>query len=195
MGRDDVLVNEDCTRTLEDDFEEEEPLVATPILDGTSPWQKLMLPSLGNLLVGYNMSIMEWALKWVDVANNSEPTPSMHAVVLAGALSGCIVGMLLLGYIGDRIGRGKAMGLTLTTVLFGALGCSTFVVGDHMFMQLAIWRFVVGVGMGGIYPLSAVSAAEGTAEGDTLTKEVSVGLSFSTQMLGESVSLCQPRVF
>merc|ERR1712166_900313 len=127
-----------------------------------SSWLRpLLLPSLSNMLVGYNMSIVEWALQWLQAAETAEKASGeLHAMVLSAALAGCIIGMIGLGAAGDMIGRKKSLFLTLAIALLGVIGCAVLTGGSHKTEQLVFWRFVAGVGMGGVYPLAAVTAAE-----------------------------------
>ena len=70
---------------------------------------------------------------------------------------------LTFGYVGDALGRGPALRLTMAMSILGAL-TSSFAVPinsdpSSIFTFLAITRFFLGVGVGGVYPLSATIAA------------------------------------
>jgi PHS family inorganic phosphate transporter-like MFS transporter len=70
-----------------------------------------------------------------------------------------------MGYVGDCVGRSRAMVLTLCFTVFGAFCSAVLPWGspDFVYTVLAACRFILGVGIGGVYPLSAVKAAEGGA--------------------------------
>jgi len=79
-------------------------------------------------------------------------------------LVGAILGQLSFGYIGDCLGRSKALQLTMAMSILGALA-SAFAVPitddpKTVFTFLSITRFFLGMGVGGVYPLSATIAAE-----------------------------------
>ena len=76
---------------------------------------------------------------------------------------GAIVGQLLFGALADLMGRRIIFIVTCSLVILGAL-LSAFAVDSTssfgIFSQLALWRFVLGVGVGGEYPLSAAITSE-----------------------------------
>lgn len=72
------------------------------------------------------------------------------------ALFGAAIGPIIFGYIGDKIGRKYTYWITITILIVGAIG-SAFSTG---FVILFVWRFILGVGIGGDYPLSATIVAE-----------------------------------
>ena len=80
-------------------------------------------------------------------------------------------GMVGLGYVGDAVGRNQAMVITLSVMAAGALLSGLLPWGS----DTAVWallcasRFLIGVGSGGVYPLSASKAVEDSG-GDTTAK-------------------------
>lgn len=67
-----------------------------------------------------------------------------------------------MGYAGDMLGRNAAMTFTLTLVAIGAVGSAAFSWGDPtvVYAVIIVCRFFLGIGVGGVYPLSATKAAE-----------------------------------
>jgi len=97
-------------------------------------------------------------------------------VILGVVFAGAVVGMGGMGYLGDIMGRKRAYCLTMFFIVLGSLGAAVLPWGpahdttdNSVFMILAVVRFVLGVGVGGLYPLSAVKAAESTSEGENIT--------------------------
>jgi MFS transporter, PHS family, inorganic phosphate transporter len=100
----------------------------------------------------------------------STPGPGPQEVVNIATLSGCIVGMILFGVLGDIYGRRKMYGIELIVLIVGTFGVlissNGFATGDGLngSMDIESWliffRFVSGVGIGGDYPLSAVIVSE-----------------------------------
>jgi PHS family inorganic phosphate transporter-like MFS transporter len=76
-----------------------------------------------------------------------------------------------MGYAGDVLGRNHAMTLTLSLVTFAAIMSAVAPQGspDSVYATIIVMRFILGIGVGGIYPLSATKAAEdGGKGGDTI---------------------------
>lgn len=78
---------------------------------------------------------------------------------------GCIIGQLSMGYFGDKLGRNYALLATFFIGIVGALCSSIFVMGsaEDIYGNIVIFRFVLGIGCGGVYPLTAAKAAEDAA--------------------------------
>ncbi|TFK45738.1 metabolite transporter [Heliocybe sulcata] len=80
------------------------------------------------------------------------------------AFAGTVVGMIVFGYLSDRIGRKFGM-MTATCIIavFSALSAASS--GAHhslagMLSMLSACRFILGIGVGAEYPCGAVAAAE-----------------------------------
>jgi MFS transporter, PHS family, inorganic phosphate transporter len=72
-----------------------------------------------------------------------------------------------MGYAGDVLGRNAAMVLTLSLVVLGAFLSSAAPYGTPtaVYIVIIIARFILGIGAGGVYPLSATKAAEDSGHG------------------------------
>ena len=103
------------------------------------------------------------------------PGPSKEEVINIATLAGCIVGMILFGRLGDTYGRRKMYGIELIVLIIGTVGVlmssngfttnngtkspngfTTTGVNGSMSIEswLIFWRFVSGVGIGGVsYPV------------------------------------------
>ena len=77
---------------------------------------------------------------------------------IQAGLIGMAFGSVLLGWIGDRIGRKKAYFSCLTLMFIG----STFCFYANSTTDLFVWRLVMGFGMGGITPLATTLVSEWT---------------------------------
>jgi len=73
-----------------------------------------------------------------------------------------MIGQLALGYAGDVLGRTRAMTLTLSMACLGAVLSALAPTGSasDVYIVIISFRFLLGVGLGGVYPLSATKAAE-----------------------------------
>lgn len=79
-------------------------------------------------------------------------------------LSGTLLGQVLFGFLADLNGRKKMYGIELVLLIGSTLGvvmCSQGYNGNmSIYAWLIWWRFMVGVGVGADYPLSATITAE-----------------------------------
>lgn len=72
--------------------------------------------------------------------------------------------MLIFGFLADKFGRRRLYGLELVLVIFSTLGMAQASTGINNSMNILpwiiFWRFLMGLGIGAEYPLSAVITAE-----------------------------------
>ncbi|KAL2317560.1 hypothetical protein Fmac_031436 [Flemingia macrophylla] len=89
------------------------------------------------------------------------PTQVNNAIT-GVALCGTIAGQLFFGWLGDKLGRKKVYGITLVTMVGCALasGLSFGSTANSVVASLCFFRFWLGFGIGGDYPLSAVIMSE-----------------------------------
>lgn len=94
--------------------------------------------------------------KWFEV-------PSVIASTMIGvALMGTVIGQLVFRRLGDLVGRRHVYGVSLIMMVVGSIGCgfSFSVLTPMVFVTLGFFRFLLGVGIGGDYPLSATIMSE-----------------------------------
>ena len=88
--------------------------------------------------------------------------PNVAAAVNGVALCGTLAGQLFFGWLGDKLGRKRIYGLTLILMVFSSIG-SALSFGSSptaVMATLCFFRFWLGFGIGGDYPLSATIMAE-----------------------------------
>lgn len=120
---------------------------------------------MGNLHGQYNFQSIAIAL--IILRDSYPQTKLENAACLCVVFAGAVFGQLIFGYIGDLLGRNRAMFLTNFFCVIGAAGSAIFVVKKSsatLYASIAVWRFILGMGVGGVYPLSATSASESTTE-------------------------------
>lgn len=87
-----------------------------------------------------------------------------YTAMLCATLAGSMIGQVVFGVLGDLFGRKRMYGLLLVIILWATLGLAASADGSHSSMSIAAWlftwRFLMGFGIGGDYPLSAVIASE-----------------------------------
>jgi PHS family inorganic phosphate transporter-like MFS transporter len=87
---------------------------------------------------------------------------NLDLTVKGMALVGTLLGQIFFGLMGDRGGRKRVYGWTLWIMIAASLLNAATAWGHRaaFLAQFCIWRFVLGVGIGGDYPLSAVITSE-----------------------------------
>jgi len=106
---------------------------------------------------------------------------TLDSVVFAGA----IIGQLFMGLAGDLCGRKRALVLTNLFTALGAL-CSAFCSwgpATTVYTVITISRFVLGVGVGGKYPLAGTVSSEGKSAKKSQAKsalEIAFGFFWQT---------------
>lgn len=88
--------------------------------------------------------------------------PAVVTALVAVALAGTVIGNLVFGTLGDRIGRRRVYGFSLVLMVFASFA-SGFSVGRTrgcVLSSLCFFRFLLGIGIGGDYPLSATIMSE-----------------------------------
>ena len=119
-------------------------------------------------------------------------TPDMKNGVSNAALIGSVLGQLSFGLAGDALGRKWCFLLTTCLIIVGCLGSAAAAAGaagsvagraspagggwadagaapaglaNDVYAQLALWRGILGFGVGGEYPLAGTISSEGAKKG------------------------------
>ena len=130
-------------------------------------WRAIAVAGSGFLTDSYDnfiVSLLVPMIGYVYFEDNHNNVPNFEAGWLKAASSyGNLVGQLVFGVLGDLIGRKKIYGIALIILVVGALGCSMAAQpakGFSIITVISIWRFILGVGVGGDYPVSSVITSE-----------------------------------
>jgi MFS transporter, SHS family, sialic acid transporter len=182
----------------------------------TGRWLALLAAFLGWLFDGFEMGIFgvvgKDALKSMLGSNNQGDVDVWFGIVVALFLVGAAAGGVLFGWLGDRVGRVRAMSLSILTYALCTGGCGL----AQTPLQLALLRFLAALGMGGewalgvalvmeVWPQGAGSFLKGVSVrawlagtigaaanlGFALVALLSVGLSSVLQELREFLEWCQ----
>ena len=102
---------------------------------------------------------------YYHVPGRGEPgrlPPRLEAAISGVTFCGMIVGQLLFGWLGDKVGRKKFYGKTIMLMIMGSFlsGLSFGNSAGGVMATLCFFRFWLGVGIGGDYPLSATIMSE-----------------------------------
>ncbi|XP_030443973.2 probable inorganic phosphate transporter 1-9 [Syzygium oleosum] len=118
-----------------------------------------------------------------DDPDEIQTPAAVTSTMVAIALLGTVIGQLVFGRLGDRIGRRRVYGLALVLMVVGSVGCgfSICTTRNCVLGSLGFFRFVLGVGIGGDYPLSATIMSEFA---NKRTRGAFIAAVFSMQGLG-----------
>jgi PHS family inorganic phosphate transporter-like MFS transporter len=144
------------------------------------------LAMASNFSAAYNTFNISLALALMKQSHPPSHAASDIASCTSAVIGGMIVGQLIGGYLGDWLGRHMAMAVVMCiqvgSALMSAFSGKTFLYflmktttyhGEEeeetsslslVYMELAIWRFLLGFGCGGVYPLSATITAESSSD-------------------------------
>ncbi|KAK4400292.1 Inorganic phosphate transporter 1-4 [Sesamum angolense] len=88
--------------------------------------------------------------------------PNVSAAVNGVALCGTLAGQLFFGWLGDKMGRKKVYGVTLMLMCICSIASGLSLGRDakSVMATLCFFRFWLGFGIGGDYPLSATIMSE-----------------------------------
>jgi AAHS family 4-hydroxybenzoate transporter-like MFS transporter len=106
-------------------------------------------------------------------------------------LLGMAIGSVTLGWLGDRIGRKRSYFTCLVFLFIGSVLCWWAAKGGspanavETIREMTLWRFVAGLGMGGITPLATTLISEWTS---ARVRSVVVALVISSVPVGGSLA-------
>eukprot|EP01133_Synstelium_polycarpum_P007642 gene7642-8943_t len=127
--------------------------------------KKVLVAGTGFLCDAYDLFVINLVLVILKTLYHESATSA--SIVSTAALWGAVVGQLVFGFLADRIGRRIGFIITLSFIIFGAfasmLSFNITSNGFNIFIMLAIWRTILGFGIGGEYPLSATISSESSS--------------------------------
>ncbi len=140
------------------------------------PSLRLLLAS--SFVDGYNLIVIAPFLLLYGASVGTLPT-WLVAVLSISAILGNLVGGLLLGHLGDLFGRRRVflwdVGFFVVMPLLSAVAPSL--------LLLAAFRFLLGVGIGGNYPLASVLLSETSPASSRGSRVALLGLSWTAGAL------------
>ena len=126
-------------------------------------FRTILVAGMGFFTDAYDLFVISLVIPiLVALAPGGQIGTTELALLGSAALMGAAVGQVLFGWLGDRLGRRKVYGVTLTIMAIAAVGSALSgpFAGLSTLSVLIRWRFVLGVGIGGDYPLSATIMSE-----------------------------------
>ncbi|KAL7746499.1 hypothetical protein RI367_008149 [Sorochytrium milnesiophthora] len=161
----------------------------------------VILSGIGFFTDAYDIFIINIAIPMIafiwffqenkSLAKTDHMPTGTKAFLKASTQIGTLIGQLLFGYLSDKLGRKSMFGVVLAIMIGATL--NTALAGDTkgvfgIGFMLIFWRLILGIGIGGDYPISAVI----TSEFATVNRRgMMVAMVFAMQGLGVLVgSLC-----
>ena len=152
----------------------------------------LVAASLGLVFDGVELGLMPVASLSVSKSLLGEAfTPTLggdwFARFTAALMLGAAVGGILLGNLGDRIGRSRAMGVSILFYsIFAMMGAWA-----RTQEEMLVLRFMVGLGVGGVWPngMALVSECWSNASRPLVTGVMSAGLNAGILLLSQVVRI------
>lgn len=135
-----------------------------------------LLAMISNFSTSYNVINISLVLPMTYNVYNITNKDIFESLCTSTLLGGMIVGQLVGGALGDVIGRLSALYIMMILQIISSIGSSlTFSISsitdddsdDSFYIILSIWRFILGIGCGGIYPLAAVLSTESNTANTT----------------------------
>lgn len=122
----------------------------------------VVLSSMGLMFDVYDMGVINMIRPALELEFGSM-SANQNAMLTSAVLSGGFFGQVCFGVAADILGRRATFVLTTLVMAVGALACSLAqptTLGLDFYTYFTISRFVMGLGIGGDYPLSALSTVE-----------------------------------
>ncbi|ORY32259.1 inorganic phosphate transporter [Naematelia encephala] len=110
----------------------------------------------------FSISIAATMIGYVYHETGHKSTANQDLGIKVAHSIGTFFGQLLFGWLADRVGRKRMYGIELMIIIVGTLGQAVagHAPGVSIYGVLIMWRFIMGMGIGGDYPLSAVITSE-----------------------------------
>lgn len=117
-------------------------------------WRALFAAQAGWMLDAMDVLLFAFAL--VPIQKEFGLTKAQIAIPLAVTLFASAFGGMLFGHLADRIGRVRAMTISILLYSLATAGLAT----SAALWQIIAWRVIVGLGMGGEWSCGSVLVAE-----------------------------------
>ncbi|KAK0577770.1 hypothetical protein LWI29_038364 [Acer saccharum] len=126
-------------------------------------FKAIIIAGMGLFTDAYDLFCIPPLMRLIgSIYYSDKPDKKAVSTMLFLALLGTVIGQLVFGRLGDLIGRRRVYGLALMLMVLSSVGCgfSICTTKNCVLVSLGFFRFLLGVGIGGDYPLSATIMSE-----------------------------------
>ncbi|EGF79659.1 hypothetical protein BATDEDRAFT_12018 [Batrachochytrium dendrobatidis JAM81] len=130
----------------------------------------VLVSGVGFFTDAYDIFVISQAIGMIEkiwypkISFGSDPYwKHIDALIKASTSWGNLIGQLGFGYLGDKLGRKQMYGIELIIMIVCTIGSAfsaSSLRGIDILTVLGIWRFFLGIGIGGDYPMSAIITSE-----------------------------------
>ncbi|CAF3331504.1 unnamed protein product [Rotaria socialis] len=149
----------------------------------------VLVSSTGFFMDAYDIFVINLAvpmLGYVYYMNQNNTVPSDIQGIVKGITNvGNLIGQLVFGFLGDSKGRKSIYGIELLIIIVVTIGSAmagSAATGVGTLGFLGFWRFLLGIGIGGDYPMSATVSSEWSSAG---RRGQMLAITFSMQGWGQ----------
>ncbi|KAJ1304029.1 hypothetical protein OPQ81_008437 [Rhizoctonia solani] len=120
----------------------------------------LLIAGVGFFLDAYDLFIINQValmLQYRYYGGHSLPS-NLEGFIKASANIGAVAGQFLFGYLADSWGRKAVYGKELLLIIFATIMCisvPSYLGGHGVLIWVGVFRIILGIGVGGDYPMSA----------------------------------------
>lgn len=166
-----LAANSDDMSTITDPFERRRQALAQ-IDNASFGWRHVravVVAGVGFFTDSYDIFSINLAVSmlgvvfWQGAASGPGKIPSSSDTAIKVATSGgTVIGQLFFGWLADRVGRKRMYGIELMIIILATLAqaLSSSSRAVSITGLLIFWRIIMGIGIGGDYPLSSIITSE-----------------------------------
>ncbi len=153
--------------------------LSPPSTIGPAQWRSLIAGGLGWMLDAMDVMLYSMVLAYLmrDLGMSKATAGTLNSLTLVASA----IGGMLFGFVADRLGRTRALMLSILVYSVASFLCGL----ATGIVALAVFRFVLGLGMGGEWTTGAALIAE---TWPAVHRGKALGLMQSTWAIGEMIA-------
>jgi PHS family inorganic phosphate transporter-like MFS transporter len=126
----------------------------------------ISVAGIGFFTDSYDIFAINFTIQMLGLAfwpaNGGIMTSNVSSALKAATSGGAVIGQIGFGILADILGRRRMYGVELVTIIASTLAQSLSSPSHAMTLTglLVFWRVIMGIGVGGDYPMSAIITSE-----------------------------------